>query len=143
LRSGVTVALESAIDNVGAVVVHVWHNGLVLRSIPSNIAGLSEPVSIHVLVGHVENRLLSGLPLAVSVGHWGILRQNAGHIPEEKIRVVGQGFCVKRMVVHHDGPVALEASTKSTNYEVNDPAIGQPAADVEILNWQFTDHHQS
>jgi len=143
LGSGVAVALESAVDDVGAVVVHVRHDGLVLRAIPSHVAGLSEPVAVHVLVGHVEHWLLSGLPLAVGVRHWGVLGQNAGHVPEEKVWVVGQGLCVKRMVVHHDGPVALEATTKSSNYEVNDPAIGQPATDIEVLNWQFTDHHET
>ena len=94
-------------------------------------------------MGHVEHWLLSGLPLAVGVGHWGVLGQNAGHIPEEKVWIVGQGLCVKRMVVHHDGPVALEATAESSNHEVNNPAISQPAADVEIFNWQFTDHHEA
>ena len=69
----VAVTLESSIYDVGAVVVHVWHDGLVLGPIPSNVAGLSEPVSVNVLVSHVEHWLLSRLPLTVSVRHWGVL----------------------------------------------------------------------
>ena len=69
----VAVTLESSVYDVGAVVVHVWHDGLVLGPIPSNVAGLSEPVSVNVFVSHVEHWLLSRLPLTVSVRHWGVL----------------------------------------------------------------------
>jgi hypothetical protein len=67
LRGGVVVPLECSVDNLGAHVDHVGHNGLALRTVPRNISGLSVSVSVGGSVVLVEDRGLSGSPLSVSI----------------------------------------------------------------------------
>ena len=47
---------------------------------------------------------------------------------------------MKSVIVHHNWSVALETATETTNHKVDDPAICEPATDVEVLDWQLTDH---
>ena len=68
LRGGVVVPLECSVDNLGAHVHHVGHDGLALRAVPRNISGLSVSVSVGRSVILVEDRGLSGSPLSVGVG---------------------------------------------------------------------------
>ena len=88
LRGRVAVALESSVDNVGAVVVHVWHDWLVHAAVPRNVSWLSESVSVHILMSHVENWVLACSPLAMCIGNRWVLRQNSGNVPVEQIWVV-------------------------------------------------------
>jgi hypothetical protein len=111
LGSRVAVTFEGSVDYICAVVVQVWHDWLIHAAIPSNISWLSESVSVHILVSHVEHWVLSGSPLAVSIWHWRVLGQYTSHVPEKEIGVVSQSLCMERVVVHNNGTVALETTT--------------------------------
>lgn len=69
LRGGVVVPLECSVDDLGAHVYHVRHDGLALRAVPRHVSGLSESVSVGGSVVLMEHRGLSGSPLSVSVGN--------------------------------------------------------------------------
>ena len=103
MRSGVVVPLEGAVDDLGAHVDHVGHNGLALRTVPRNISGLSESVSVGGSVVLMEHRGLSGSPLSVCIRYRGISGKNLSQVPEEEIWVVDEGLSVKGVVIHHDG----------------------------------------
>ena len=103
LRSGVVVPLESAVDDLGAHVYHVWHDGLVLRTVPSNVSWLSVSVSVGRSVVLVIDGSLSGSPLSVSVGDGWVPGQDLCQVPVEQVWVVDQRLCVERVIVHHDG----------------------------------------
>jgi len=103
LRGGVVVPLECSVDDLGAHVYHVRHDGLALRAVPRHISGLSEPVPVGGPVVLVEHRGLSGSPLSVSVGNGRIPGQNLSQVPVEKIWVVNQGLGMQCVVVQHDG----------------------------------------
>jgi hypothetical protein len=143
LGDGVAVALEGSVDDVGARVVEVGHDGLVLGAVPSDVAGLAVAVPVDVLVVHVEDGLLTSHPLAVGIGHRGVSGQHAGHVPVEQVGVVGQGLGVVRVVVHHDGAVGAETAANSAHDEVDDPGVGEAAAHVEVLDGQLADHEEA
>ena len=88
LRGGVRVPLESSVDDVGSLVDEVRHDGLVLRSVPGNVSGLSESVPVAVLVVLMEDGGLSHSPLEVGVGHGGALGESTGEVPPEEVGVV-------------------------------------------------------
>jgi len=94
-------------------------------------------------MGHVENWVLSSSPFAVSIRNRWILRKNSGHVPVEQVWVVSKCLCVKSVIVHNNRSVALETTTQTSHNEVNYPAVGDPATDVEIFDWQFTDDSQT
>jgi hypothetical protein len=103
LRSGVVVPLESAVDDLGAHVYHIGHDGLVLRTVPSNVSWLSVSVSVGCSVVLVIDGSLSGSPLSVSVGCGWVPGENLCQVPVEQVRVVDQRLRVERVIVHHDG----------------------------------------
>jgi hypothetical protein len=82
----------------------------------------------------MEHWVLASSPLAVSIRNWRVLWQNSSHIPIEQIWIISQCLCMESMIVHHDWSVALETTTKTANYKVDDPAICEPATDVEVLD---------
>ena len=88
MGSRIAVALKSTVDDVGAVIVHVWHNWLIHAAVPRHVSGLSESVSVNILVSHVENWVLSCSPLAVGIGNRRILRQHSCHVPVKQVWVV-------------------------------------------------------
>jgi len=139
LGHGVAVALEGSVDNIGSSIVKVGHNRLVLGTVPLNVARLTVAVSVHILVVHVENGLLAGHPLAVSIGNRGVGGEHASDVPVEQVGVVGQGLGMVSVIVHHDGAVRAETTTDTTDDEVNDPGVYETATDVEILDGQLTD----
>ena len=83
LRGRVARSLESTVSNIGTVIEHVGHSGLVLRTVPLNVSGLTHSVSVHVLVVLMVDRGLSSSPLTVSIRNWRVLGQDTTDIPEE------------------------------------------------------------
>ena len=65
LGGGIAVSLEGTVDDIGSSVHEIWHNWLILRSIPRNVSWLSDSVSVTGLVVLMEYWLLSGSPLSV------------------------------------------------------------------------------
>lgn len=88
MRSRVAVALEGTVDNIGAVIVHVWHNWLIHAAVPRYVSWLSESVSVYILVSHVENWVLSCSPFTMSIRNRRILRKNSSYVPIKQIWVI-------------------------------------------------------
>lgn len=138
LRGGVVVPLECSVDNLGAHVYHVGHDGLVLRTVPSNISWLSVSVSVGRPVVLVIHGGLSGPPLSVCVGYGGVSWQDLCQVPVEQVWVVDQRLRVEGVIVHHDGSRVAETSAESAGHEVNDPGISQPASYIEVLDRELS-----
>lgn len=81
------------------MIEQVGHSRLVHGTVPSHVARFAESVSVHVLVVLMVDRGLSGSPLAVCIGNWRVLGQDAADVPEEKIGVVDKGLGVHGVVV--------------------------------------------
>jgi len=143
LRGRVAVALECAIDHIGAMVVHVWHDRLVHGTIPLHVAWVSVSVPVAVLVVLMEHRLLTSLPLAVSIRNRWVGRQHASDVPVEQLRVVGERLRVESVVVQEDRSVPAETTADTSHDEVHNPNIGQTAANVEVSDGQFTDSQKT
>ena len=143
MGNSVAVALEGAIDDIGAVVVHERHHRLVHGTVPLHVAWVSVSVSVAVLVVLMEHRLLTSHPLAVSIGNRRVSGQNTGDVPVEQLGVVHKGFSVEGMVVEKDWPVESQAATDTSHAEVHDPGVGQTATHVEASNRQFTDSEET
>jgi len=143
LGSSVDVALEGTVVDIGAVVVHEGHDRLVLGTVPLNVARLPETVPVDVLVVLMVDRGLSGSPLSVRVGHGRVLGDHAKHCPIVQIRVVEQRLGVELMVPKDDGAIMAETTTDTADDEEDDPSVGQPAANVEVLDGEFADHGEA
>ena len=143
LGVGVDVTLEGAVVNVGTVVVQVGHDWLVLGTVPLNVARLAHPVPVHILVVLVIDGSLSGAPFAMGIRHGWVLRENAGDSPVEQVWVIDESLGVEGVIVQHNGAVVTETTTDTTDDEIADPSVGQPAANIEVLDGQFTDHGES
>lgn len=137
------MSLEGSVGDIGTGVVHVWHNRLVHGTIPRNEARLSENVSPGSLVVHVVDWGLASSPLSVCIGHWGVLGQHTGHVPEEQIGVVSESLHVEGVIVHNQRSVRLETAAKTSNHEPHAPNVGKAASSVEVSNWQLTNHSQT
>jgi len=135
----VDVPLEGAVVDVGAGVVEVGHDGLVLGTVPSDIPRLSVAVSVHILVVLMVHWGLTSLPLAVCIRHRRVLGQDTSNGPVEQFRVVDEGLGVEGMVVKDEGTVVTETATDTTDDEVADPTVCEPATNVEVLDGQLTD----
>jgi hypothetical protein len=143
LGVGVDVTLEGAVVNVGTVVVQVGHDWLVLGTVPLNVARLAHPVPVHILVVLVIDGSLSCAPFAVCIGHRWVLGENASDSPVEQVWVIDESLGVEGVIVQHNWAVVTETATDTTDDEIADPSVGQPAANIEVLDGQFTDHSES
>jgi len=143
LGSSVDVALESSVVDIGAGVVQVWHGWLVHAAIPSHVARLSHSVPVHVLVVLMIDRSLSGSPLSVSIRNGRVLGKNTSDCPVEQIWVVHKRLGVERMVVENNRTVVTETTANTSDDEIADPAISEPAADIEVLNRELANDSQT
>lgn len=143
LRSGVVVPLECSVDDLGAHVYHVGHDGLVLRTVPSNVSRLSVSVSVGGSVVLVIDGSLSGSPLSVCIGYRWVSWQDLCQVPVEQVWVVDQRLGVEGVIVHHDGSRMAETSSESTGHEVNDPCVSQPASHIEILDGKLSNEEET
>ena len=143
LRSGVDISLEGAVNDLGADVDHVGHDWLVLGSVPTNVSWLSVSVSVGCSMVLMENRGLSGSPLAVSVWNRWVLGQNLSQVPPEEIWVVNEGLGMDGMVVHDNGSSVSETSSETTGHEVDEPSVCEPASHIEVLDRKFSNEHET
>jgi hypothetical protein len=134
LGSRVARSFESTIGNIGTVIEHVRHSRLVHGTVPGNVSGFTESVSVHVLVVLMVDRGLSGSPFAVCIGNWRVLGQDTADIPEEEVGVVDQGLGVHGVIVHADGSLLSESTAQSSNDEENTPGVSDCASNMEIFN---------
>lgn len=143
LRASVDVALEGAVVDIGAVVVKVGQHGLVHGAVPLDVPWESVAVPVHVLVILVVDWRLASSPLAVRVGHGWVLGQHAADRPVEQVGVVHQCLGVERVIVEHYGSVCTQATADTPNNEVHDPAVGQQAPSVKVLDGQLANHGET
>ena len=143
LGRGVDVTLEGTVVDIGAVIVHEGHDRLVLGAVPLNVARLPETVPVDVLVVLMVDRGLSSSPLSVRIGHGRVLGDHAEHSPVVQIGVVEQRLGVELMVPKDEGAIMAETTTDTTDDEEDDPSVGQPATNVEVLDGQFADHGEA
>lgn len=94
-------------------------------------------------MSHVENWVLTSLPLSVCIGHWGVLWQHAGDVPVEKVWVVCECFGVNGVVVHHNWTIVSKTTTKTSHDEQGDPTVGKEDTGVEILDWELADNEEA
>lgn len=91
----------------------------------------------------MEHGVLACSPLSVRIGHWGVLRKDAGHIPVEQVWVVSKSLGVEGVIVHNQGSVVSETATESSDNEPHAPHVSKAASSVEVFNWQFTDDSET
>jgi hypothetical protein len=143
LGSRVARSLESTVGNIGTVIEHVGHSGLVHGTVPSDVSGFTESVSVHVLVVLMVDGGLSGSPFAVCIRNWGVLGQDTADIPEEEVGVVDQGFGVHGIVIQADGSLLGESTAQSSDDEEDNPGVSDSASDMEILDGELTDDSET
>ena len=57
----------------------------------------------------------------------------------EEVRVVDQSLGVEGVVIQDDGPVVTKTTADTPDDEPADPSVGEPAANVEILDGELAD----
>ena len=77
---------------------------------------------------------LSCSPFSVGIGNRWVLGENSGNVPVEEVWIVDQSLGVNTMVVHNNWSVVLETSTETSDHEVHNPSVSDPASDIEILD---------
>lgn len=142
LRGGVDISLKCSIDNICANIDHVWHNWLVLGTVPRYITRLSQLVSVGVLVVLMVDGSLSGSPFSVSIWNGWVLWQNPCNVPKEQVWIIHQCLCLHCIVIHDNWPGKLKTSSQPSNHEVDEPGISEPASYIEVLNWQLSDNQK-
>lgn len=143
LGVGVDVTLEGTVVNIGAVVVKIRHHWLVHGTIPLDVTRLSHTVSVHILVILMVDWSLASSPLSVCIGHRGVLGQDTGHCPVEQIRVVDQRLGVEGVIIENERTVVTETTADTSDNEVANPTVSQPASHVEILDGELTNDGQT
>lgn len=143
LRNSVAIALEGAVNDIGAGVVHVRHDRLVHGAVPRHVAWASVSVAVHVLVVLMEHWVLAGLPLAVSIRHRRVSWQHTSQIPIEQLGVVRQSLSVHGVVVQKDRPVVAKTTADTPHDEEHDPDVGKTATNVEAADRELTDGEET
>ena len=91
----------------------------------------------------MEDWVLTSPPLAVCIWNWWALWQHAAQCPVEQVWVVAQRLHVEGVIVHDNWAVVLHALAETSDDEVHDVEVGNPAARVEILDGQLTDQPET
>ncbi len=140
LGASVNVTLEGTVVDIGAMIVQVGHDWLVLGTVPLNVARLAHSVPVHILVVLMIDGCLSCAPFAVCIGNGRVLGEDTSDGPVEEVWVVDKSLGVEGVIVEDQWAVVTETTADTSDDEVADPSVGQPAANVEVLDGQFADH---
>ena len=143
LWGGGAITLEGSVVDLGTVIVHEWHDWLVLRTVPLNESWFSVSVSVHILVVLMVDWHLACHPLTVGIWHWWVLWKHTGHGPVQEIWMVDEGLGVEGMVPEDGWSVVSETTAGSTDDVVDNPAVSESATSVEVFDWQLTDGKES
>lgn len=134
----IAVLLEGAVDDIRAKVHKVRHCGLRHGTVPRNISWLSLLVPVDCLVVLMEDGVLSHHPFSVGVlGDWQ-LRKNLLGDPVVQVGVVQQRPIVERVSIKHKGSREIETSGVTSDDEVDDVEVANPAPHVEVLDGKFS-----
>ena len=91
----------------------------------------------------MEHWVLASLPFAVRIWNWWALWKNTADIPVEEVRVVAQSLHVQCVIVQHNWSVALQPTADTSDDEVHDVEVGDPASSIKVLDRQLTDCPQT
>jgi hypothetical protein len=91
----------------------------------------------------MEHRILASSPFAMCIWYWGVLWQNATHIPVEKVWVVGESLCVNSVVVQNDGTIVFKTTTNTANDEVDAPSVCKSTTGIEVFDREFTNNSKT
>jgi hypothetical protein len=111
LGTGIDVSFEGSVDDICANINHVWHDWLVLGSIPGNVPRLSELVPVGIFMVLMIDGGLSCSPFSVGIWNGRVLWENPSDVPEEQVWVVDQGLGLHSIVVHDYRSGELESSS--------------------------------
>lgn len=140
---GVAVSLEGSVDDIGSLVDEIRHHWLVHGAVPWDISWLPHSVSVAHLVVLVEDWLLPGHPLSMGIGNWRVPRENSADVPPVEVWVVQESPFVESVVVENDWSLVTETSADALRHEEQEICVGDPASNIETLNWKFPDHGQT
>ena len=143
LRDRVAVSLESTIDDIGSRVHEVWHDWLVLGTVPWHVSGLSHSVPIAGPVVLMVYWVLPNSPLEMGIWNRWVLRKDSSQVPPKQVWVVVQGSLVDEVIVHGDWSLVSEASANTVTHEEVQVSPCEPASHIEVLNWKLSDSEQS
>ena len=143
LWSRVAVSLEGTVDDIGSLVHEVWHDWLVHGSIPWDVSWLSHSVSVTGLVVLMEYWSLSSSPFLVVIWNWRVSWQHSSQIPPEQVWVVQQCSRIEFLIVEYNWSSESKTSSESLGDEIVDVEIGQPASNIEVLNWELSNNSKT
>lgn len=143
LGASVNVTLEGTVVDIGAVIVQVGHDWLVLGTVPLNVARLAHSVPVHILVVLMIDGSLSCAPFAVCIGNGWVLGEDASDGPVEEIWVVDESLGVEGVIVKHKRAIVTKTTADTSNDEVADPSVGQPASNIEVFDGEFANDSES
>ena len=143
LGASVDVTLEGSVVDIGAVIVQVGHDWLVLGTVPLNVARLAHSVPVHILVVLMIDGSLSCAPFAVCIGNGWVLGEDTSDGPVEEVWVVDESLGVEGVIVKHKRAIVTKTTAYTSDDEVADPSIGQPASNIEVLDGEFANDSES
>ena len=91
----------------------------------------------------MEDWVLSGSPFSVSIGHRWVLWENSCQVPPKQVWVVHQSSGMELVVVHDEWSLVSQTSSETLAYEEYEPEVREPASDVEVLDWEFSNNGKS
>ena len=91
----------------------------------------------------MEDWLLSSSPLSVGVWDRRVLWKNSADVPPEQVWVVQQSSGVELVVVENNRSLVSQTSAEALRHKNDEIEVSQPASNVEILNWEFSDDGQT
>lgn len=139
----VAVSLESTIDDISTLIVEVWHHWLVHGAVPWHISWLSHSVSVAYLVVLMEDWLLPSHPLSVGIWNWWVPWKNSADIPPVEVWIVQESPLVESVIVEYDWSLVTKTSSNTFGHEEQEICVGDPASNIEALNWKFPDDSEA
>ena len=112
-------------------------------TVPLDASWSSVPVSVDVLMILMIHWVLGCLPLAVRVRHGWVLWQHSADNPLCKIWVVKECLRMHLVVVHHNGTVVQQTTSKTSDNKVHAVEVCNPATGIKVLYWKLTDYKES
>lgn len=136
LGVGVGLDLEGTVDDGGTLVSEEGKGGLVHGSVPREVSGGSESISVASGVVEMVGWLLPLSPVVgEGVGWWEGWHSGVEQEPVE-VWVVGQVLHVVLVGVGEEG--GSVSSVDTSEYEPSHGEVHNDASGVESLDWQFS-----
>lgn len=82
----------------------------------------------------MEDGVLSGSPLSVSIRNGWVLGQDSHQIPVHQVGIISESLCMNGIVIKDNRSGVLEPSAKTSHHEIDHPPISQPASHIKVLD---------